>query len=127
MINFMSRMPTVLRQSTLRAVLLALLTTLLWVQTVGLLHRVAHAQQSTMVSKHLTSRTSGPLAALWGEHGNSAECQLFDQACPDLLEINVWIAIPPLVLLMLGEAVLIERFALFDRLYAARGPPVTLN
>lgn len=127
MINFMSRMPTVLRQSTLRAVLLALLTTLLWVQTVGLLHRVAHAQQSTMVSKHLTSRTSGPLAALWGEHGNSAECQLFDQACPDLLEINVWIAIPPLVLLMLGEAVLVERFALFDRLYAARGPPVTLN
>jgi hypothetical protein len=120
-------MPTVLRQSTLRAVLLALLTTLLWVQTVGLLHRVAHAQKSTMVSKHLTSRTSGPLAALWGEHGNSAECQLFDQACPDLLEINVWIAIPPLVLLMLGEAVLVERFALFDRLYAARGPPVTLN
>lgn len=127
MINFMSRMPTVLRQSTLRAVLLALLTALLWVQTVGLLHRVAHAQQSTMVSKHLTSRTSGPLAALWGEHGNSAECQLFDQACPDLLEINVWIAIPPLVLLMLGEAVLVERFALFERLYAARGPPVTLN
>ena len=127
MINFMSKMPAVLRQSTLRAVLLALLTTLLWVQTVGLLHRVAHAQQSTMVSKHLTSRTSGPLASLWGEHGNSAECQLFDQACPDLLEINVWIAIPPLVLLMLGEAVLVERFALFERLYAARGPPVTLN
>ena len=127
MINFMSRMPTVLRQSTFRAVLLALLTALLWVQTVGLLHRVAHAQQSTMVSKHLTSRTSGPLAALWGEHGNSAECQLFDQACPDLLEIPVWTVLPAPALLIWREVLLLERFALFERLYAARGPPVTLN
>ena len=127
MIDFMTWMPIALRQRTLRAALLALVTALLWVQTVGMLHRVAHAQQSSIGSKHLASSTSGPLASLWGEHSNSAECQLFDHACPDHLLLPVWIALPASVPLILGDAVLVERFTLFERLYAARGPPVTLN
>jgi hypothetical protein len=49
---------------------------------------------------------------------------LFDQACPDVLQhalfIDSYIS-PPAIWM---GAVLLERFALVERFYAARGPPV---
>lgn len=114
----------------LRRGLMLLLTALVWVQTVGVLHRVAHAQQSAGVLSHaapaVVKDDVSQLAAIWGDHSNSAECQLFDQSCPDLLHAPVWAlsavsAVPAWV-----AAELRERFALFERFYAARGPPADL-
>ncbi len=110
--------------------LLALLTALILVQTVGVLHRVAHAQQSAGAASHAMPAVAQDhvslLAAIWGEHSNSAECQLFDQTCPDLLHAPVW-ALSVVAALPLWQAAdLRERFALFERFYAARGPPAAL-
>lgn len=110
--------------------MLGLLMALIMVQTVGILHRVAHAQQSAAVFSHVAPAVVkddvSQLAAIWGDHSNSAECQLFDQTCPDLLHAPVWAlsvvsAVPTWV-----AAALRERFALFERFYAARGPPAAL-
>ena len=114
---------------SLRAVhsaLVVLLTALVLVQTVGVLHRVAHAQHQAGVISHQTTEAHSYLAAIWGEHGNSADCQLFDQTCPDLLHASlsampVFVAVPVWL-----AAALLERFALFERFYAARGPPAAL-
>jgi len=114
----------------LQRVLSALLTALIMVQTVGVLHRVAHAQQSEGVFSHAAPAVAKDdvslLAAIWGDHSNSAECQLFDQTCPDLLQSPVWalpaVSVKPIWM----AALLLERFALFERFYAARGPPATL-
>ena len=110
--------------------LLALLTALILVQTVGVLHRVAHAQQNAGGWSHAMPAEAKDdvslLAAIWGDHSNSAECQLFDQSCPDLLDTPVW-ALPAVTALPVWEAAeLRERFALFERFYAARGPPAAL-
>ncbi|MEY4725522.1 MAG: hypothetical protein RLZ36_149 [Pseudomonadota bacterium] len=110
--------------------LLALLTALILVQTVGVLHRVAHAQQSAGVASHAMPAAAKDdvslLAAIWGEHSNSAECQLFDQTCPDLLQVPVWI-LPAVTALPVWQAAeLRERFALFERFYGAREPPAAL-
>lgn len=127
MTDRMFRMPIALSLRTLRSALWVLLMALLLVQTVGVLHRVAHAKQSAGVSTHQAACSSGLLSAIWGEHSNSADCQLFDQACPDLLELPVWTVLPAPALLIWREVLLLERFALFERLYAVRGPPVALN
>jgi hypothetical protein len=51
---------------------------------------------------------------------------LFDQTCPDLLQAPVW-ALPAVSVMPIGmAALLLERFALFERFYAARGPPASL-
>jgi hypothetical protein len=114
----------------LKRVLLVLLTALIMVQTVGVLHRVAHAQQSAGVLSHaapvVLKDDASLLAAIWGDHSNSAECQLFDQTCPDLLHVPVW-ALPAVSTVpSWGTPALSERFALFERFYAARGPPANL-
>jgi transcription termination factor NusB len=71
-----------------------------------------------------TSDASKFFADLWGEHKSLTDCQLFDQACPDALQnalhIDNYITAPAIWL----GLVLLERFALFERFYAARGPPV---
>jgi hypothetical protein len=107
-----------------------LLTAWVLVQTVGVLHRVAHAQQSAGAFSHaapaVLTNDARLLAAIWGDHSNSAECQLFDQSCPDLLNLLVW-ALPAVPTVPnWGAVFLIEHFALFERFYAARGPPATL-
>ena len=127
-------MPMALHVRTFRRVLLALLTTLVLVQSVGVLHRVAHAHHSSsMASTQVPIVDDAPphagatlLARLWGEHSSLADCQLFDQTCPDLLltSISVWMPLLPAPIRM--AAVLQERFALFARFYAARGPPFAL-
>ena len=123
-------LPMSLSLRGLKRALLVLLTALIMLQTVGMLHRVAHAQQSAGVFSHaapaVVKDDVSLLAAIWGEHSNSAECQLFDQTCPDLLHVPVW-ALPAVsVMPIWTEALLLERFALFERFYAARGPPATL-
>lgn len=123
--------------SSLRVVrhaLLALLTTLLLVQSVGVLHRVAHAHHSAnAASTHAqTIDATNPhegatlLARLWGEHSSLAECQLFDQTCPDLWLTPTMAWLPLLPAPSFTALVLQERFALFERFYAARGPPAAL-
>jgi hypothetical protein len=123
-------LPLPLSVCRLQRVLLVLLTALIMVQTVGVLHRVAHAQQSAGVYAHaspaVVKHEVSLLAAIWGDHSNSAECQLFDQACPDLLHSPVWV-LSVVAALPTWEAVALrERFALFERFYAARGPPAAL-
>ena len=119
-------MPVTLCLRTWRRVLWLLLVTLLCVQTVGVLHRVAHAKQSKSVTAHAVSHTTGSMAGIWGEHSNSAECQLFDQTCPDLLQLPVWALPTSLPLTLWTDAARQERFALVERFYAARGPPAAL-
>jgi hypothetical protein len=123
-------LPMALSLRGVQRAMLVLLTALIMVQTVGILHRVAHAQQSAGVFSHaapaVVKDDVSQLAVIWGDHSNSAECQLFDQTCPDLLQAPVWAlsvvsAVPTWV-----AAALRERFALFERFYAARGPPAAL-
>jgi hypothetical protein len=126
MVDALRWMPIALSMRRLRRVLTVLLTALVLVQTVGVMHRVAHAQQSVGVTSHAVTHTSSLLTAIWGEHSNSAECQLFDQTCPDLLHTLVWALPVTLHVITWVAAALQERFALFERFYATRGPPVAL-
>jgi drug/metabolite transporter superfamily protein YnfA len=124
-------MPLALSLRSVRRALMLLLTALVLVQTVGVLHRVVHAQQSAGVFSHAApagvADDASLLAAIWGGHSNSAECQLFDQTCPDLLHVPVW-ALPAVVIVPIWRAAsLREHFALFERFYAARGPPAVLH
>ncbi len=112
---------------------LVLLTALVLVQTLGVLHRVAHAHgtHSAVTAEPAASVASSQdlmavLQRLWGDHSHAVDCQLFDQTCPDLLGAPVW-ALPAVTALPVwGAAELRERFALFERFYAARGPPAVL-
>ena len=108
----------------MRHVLLWLLTAMVLAQTVGLLHRVVHAKRDgEAVASASGHATASSLWALWGEHSNASDCQQFDQSCPDLLLHTAW-ALPVQTLPALWLVVLLrERFALFERFYAARGPP----
>jgi hypothetical protein len=129
--------PIALSLRTLRRALLVLLTTLVLVQTVGVLHRVAHATGSAHslpsmtvdAAPHEAASTTNKttvLTRLWGEHSSLVDCQLFDQACPDVLHhvvLDAVITAAPQVWYVVS---LQERFALFERFYAARGPPALL-
>jgi hypothetical protein len=106
-----------------------LVLALLWSQTLGQLHRVMHAKQtvqaaSVLVPFEAATGVDSVWQGLWGEHANLADCQLFDQSCPDALQHGVWI-MPLLHGVMDGvKALLLTRFALFERFFAARAPPV---
>lgn len=125
----------------LRQWIIWLLFALVCLQTLTVVHRIVHKEsvalrvtqtlldqtvvhQKTTSSLNSTSDTSKFFADLWSEHKSLTDCQLFDQACPDALQhaLHIAIYIPPTAI-WLG-AVLLERFALFERFYAARGPPV---
>ena len=131
MLNKQRCLPMVSSLRNLRLALLSLLTALMLVQTVGVLHRVVHAQQSAGVISHAAPTgvtvEASLLTALWGGHSNSVDCQLFDQTCPDLLHVPVW-TLPAVSVVPISTAsLLLERFALFERFYAARGPPAALH
>lgn len=117
------------------------LLALVCLQTLTVVHRIVHkesvADRVTQTLQDLpvaqqkpTHLPSSPaeetlfFADLWGEHKSLTDCQLFDQACPDALQhalhIDSYIPAPAI---WLGLA-LLERFALFERFYAVRGPPV---
>jgi hypothetical protein len=132
--------PLSLSLRNLRRATWVLLTALVLVQTVGVLHRVAHVHthantntpptNTTLVAAEAaTAATSAPdfmgaFQRLWGEHSNSVDCQLFDQSCPDALHVTALVMIPALPAARWMAATLQERFALVERFYAARGPPV---
>ena len=119
-------MPLTLNLHLWRRAIVILVAALVVVQTVGVLHRVAHAHQSAGLAGHVASENTRVFAAVWGEHSHSVECQLFDQACPDLLDAPVWTWPVAMLAFLWRVAALSERFALFERFYAARGPPVAL-
>jgi hypothetical protein len=110
-----------------------LLTALVLVQTVGVLHRVAHvhgmhsavAVESEMALAPGQELMSG-LQRLWGDHSNAVDCQLFDQSCPDAWHAPVLFVTSVIPAHSWLAAALLERFALFERFYAARGPPAVL-
>jgi hypothetical protein len=126
--NALRYWPIALTLRSLQRVVLVLLAALIMVQTVGVLHRVAHAQQSASVFSHVAPAVAqddvSVLAAIWGDHSNSAECQLFDQSCPDLLDAPTFASLPLQLVMPWVAVVWQERFALVERFYAARGPPV---
>jgi hypothetical protein len=128
--------PVTLRLRGLRRALLLLLTALVLVHTLGVLHRVVHAHgpissNCSMSGPSLSQSVAGvtdeslvlDLQRLWGEHSNSAECQLFDQTCPDAWHTSALLLMPALPAARWMAASLQERFALAERFYAARGPP----
>lgn len=106
-----------------------LVLALLWGQTLGQLHRVVHAKQTVHVASdgvplEAVTGVDSAWQGLWGEHASLVDCQLFDQACPDALQHAVW-AMPVLHGVTDGvKALLYTRFALFERFFAARAPPV---
>ena len=125
----------------LRQWMMLALLALVCLQTLTVVHRIVHkesvADRVTQTLQDLpvaqqkpTHLPSSPaeetlfFADLWGEHKSLTDCQLFDQACPDALQhalhIDSYIPAPAI---WLGLA-LLERFALFERFYAVRGPPV---
>ena len=117
------------------------LLALVCLQTLTVVHRIVHkesvaervtqtlqdlavAQQKPTNSPSNSAEEAPFFEDLWGEHKSLTDCQLFDQACPDALQhalfIDIYIS-PPAIRM---GALLLERFALFERFYAARGPPV---
>ena len=127
--------------SGLRQWIMWLLLALVCLQTLTAVHRIVHQEsvaqrvtqtlldQTVVYQKPTSSLTSTSDASkffedLWVEHKSLTDCQLFDQACPDALQhalhIDSYIPAPAI---WLGLA-LLERFALFERFYSARGPPV---
>ena len=128
-----ARLPLSLSLLSFRRALLLLLTALVLVQTLGVLHRVAHAHgmHSAVTAELATSIASSQdlmagLQRLWGDHSHAVDCQLFDQNCPDALHTPAWVLMPILPAHSWLAATLRERFALFERFYAARGPPAVL-
>lgn len=122
-----------LRLRRLQRVTRMLLTALVLVQTIGVLHRVAHAHgmHNVMAVEGVTTAASDQdlmagLQRLWGDHSHVVDCQLFDQSCPDALNTPVFVLMPVMPALSWLAATLHERFALFERFYAARGPPAVL-
>jgi hypothetical protein len=119
-------LPVSLSLRVMRRALLVLLTALVLVQTVGVLHRVAHASSNAHA---LAAEASGaaelshPWSRLWADHSSLADCQLFDQACPDLLLSAGLSAVAPSAVHVWQALALHARVALFERFYAARGPP----
>ena len=111
---------------TLRRALLVLLTALVLVQTMGVLHRAAHATGNGHVNAMASSvplEKANVWSRLWGEHSSLADCQLFDQACPDVLHHALFCAAAVVASHVLQVATLQARFSLFERFYATRGPP----
>lgn len=119
-------MPVRLCMATLRRRLLVLLTVLLLAQTLGVLHRVAHARGDALHSATTSASVSdkaNALTSLWGEHSSLADCRLFDQACSDVLHLSLFSAVVVNAPHVWQVASCPERFSLFERFYAARGPP----
>ena len=117
----------------LQRMIVMVLVALVWVQTLGVLHRVAHAHgvhsAVTAEPQALAASSQGLMAGLqrvWGNHSNAVDCQLFDQSCPDSLHSLALVFAPVMPALGWLAAILHERFALFERFYTARGPPAVL-
>lgn len=120
---------------TWRHMLLALLTALVLVQTLGVMHRVVHAHNAHPVEVSFSDADTAAISnlgmvtsfqRLWGGHSNAVDCQLFDQSCSDALHTPVLLVMTIMPAISWLATTLHERFALFERFYAARGPPAVL-
>lgn len=111
-------------QRGLHRMVLVLLTALVLVQTLGLLHRVVHGHSALSVSIPSTDGVSPHWQRLWGEHSNAVDCQLFDQSCPDIWHVPLLLVMTVMPASRWVAETRRERFALVERFYAARGPPV---
>ena len=101
---------------------LVLCLSLVLMQTLGLAHRVVHAKVGVTAAVHASEVGS----SLWGEHSQTSDCQQFDQSCGDALQHTITIAG---VLPWWPEwptSAQPVRLTAFERLYAARAPPVSL-
>jgi hypothetical protein len=118
MAEAMRWMPVKPSLQVLRRLLMALLTTLVVLQTMAVMHRVVHVQ----------SNPSQPdlLAAIWCDDQNPGLCQLIDHACADVLATSTMATVAMPAFKTWSAFSLHERFALFERFYAARGPPAVL-
>lgn len=119
------------RQRLLGTLCVCWVLALLAVQSLGLVHRVLHASANTALSasseteaKHAQAQGTPVLQGVWGEHSSRADCQLFDQACPDVLHTvgALWLTTP--VLAMWSVLALPERLTQPRHFFSARGPPV---
>lgn len=122
----------------------SMLAVALWIaSTLGFMHRVVHAPDVQAIAAMALSipgaspsdahavgiahdRTHGGVAALFGHHGGTDDCRLYDQlaggsAVPSVPIVTLPIALPMARFhFFLGEAIA-RWVALFD----ARGPPAT--
>jgi hypothetical protein len=114
-----------LRKLTLTNSLLSVLfVVLLLAQTIGMMHRIAHASGSV---EHVASEKASFINSLWGDHSKSSDCHAFDQSCPDLFVIAHWQqsltqSIPEWMVVDSNAA-----YSNFERFYSAQGPPVSLK
>jgi hypothetical protein len=114
-----------LRRSKFTSSLLPVLfVVLLLAQTMGAMHRVAHAQSS--IEQGASENLEG-LNSLWSNHGNSSDCQSFDQSCPDLLLLSSWHFTPTQLIPVWIVTNLQAQFSYFERFYSAQAPPVSLK
>ena len=112
------------RESRFTSSLLSVLfVVLLLAQTIGAMHKVAHASGNI---DRVASDTHF-LNALWSNHSSGSDCQSFDQSCPDLLVHSSW----QLTLTQLIPVWIIidlqAQFSNFERFYSAQAPPVLLK
>jgi hypothetical protein len=130
MINSLRCKSMTFSSHVLRRALMFLLAVLVLFQTVVLMHRVAHAQQIAESFSHSSPAELKDdvslLATFWGDHGNSTECQLLDQSCPDFLNLPVWALFSLSAVPTWCSVTFAESFWLFERVYSARGPPAVL-
>ena len=106
-----------------RRLLWVIALALVLVQSLGAMHRLFHAGHG-LHAQVASWKAVSPLSALWGEHDKASDCQSFDQASPDVLQSALVITqVMPLPAFVLALR-LQERFALPERFFAARGPPV---
>ena len=113
-------------ERNMRLLVLAIAMALVMLQTLGALHRVLHGVHGPHATVSV-SEVKSPLAALWGDHSKTSDCQSFDHAMPDGFAsatlTSLTQALPALWLAMAFQ----ERFALTERFFSSRGPPVALT
>ena len=125
-------MPVAVSQRAWRCAVALLLTALVLVQTVGVVHRVVHAQHthaalmSPKAGDTASTTDVSPFARLWGEHSSWAQCQLLDQAAPDLLHSVSAATLGFSLLPMNAAEVVQEPVAQAEYFFSARGPPAPL-
>lgn len=103
-----------------------LLVCVLLAQTLGLMHRVAHAKQSAGLHTHTQAQGAHGVNTLWADHSSASECRLFDQNAPDLLTLSQAPVVQDHSLPLWRTLVLLARSVQFERFYAAQAPPVAL-
>lgn len=105
-----------------------LLMVALWLaQTLGVMHRVAHATHFQDHVSYADVVAPHAVNSLWGDHSNASDCRVFDQNSPDLLGCSQLTLTFPFAVPTWVAIDLPVRMVLFERFYAAQGPPVALK